>query len=79
MNLVEMLQNLSKVTSLGLLDSAGKHTQAPLVIDRLKNDSLIQESRFVQNEFSFVEFLAISCYFSQLWVNFIELVKSCNT
>ena len=46
MPLVEMMENLSKMTSLGLLDTAGKHSQAPLVIDRLKNDTLIKDSRY---------------------------------
>ena len=46
MPLVEMMGNLSKMTSLGLLDTAGKHSQAPLVIDRLKNDTLIKDSRY---------------------------------
>ena len=50
MTVVEIMGNLSKMTSLGLLDSAGKHSQAPLVIDRLKNDTLIKDSRYAAQD-----------------------------
>ena len=46
MPLAEMMGSLSRMTSLGLLDAAGKNSQAPLVIDRLKNDTLIKDSRY---------------------------------